>query len=1359
MESVRCFLRDLFIIIALFICIVVEVKALIWVTKKFCGYAQYIQCVFESLVANTAAMKLMEPAVMIGVKEPVTSENDKSGQDDKAKQNMKSKKSFKEKQKILANEATIKGRLPVPLIVSAMTQKSRTDGGISNMNNFHRIKVAPCLTHTLWPRCSDFKNQKRTSGSQERNNVTINNRLSMTQRPLEDKTKKVAPNRNSTCTLWPVSSSTKNPNGNNCGVGRNKGKINMHLTMKLSPIEEQILGDDRFSKTEVTTIASSTRCPVRLWSVDTDVGKVTLEGDNVKEKPANSEIISVPRTINSKSNPTTANNETSPRSREISSGSSKFSLILIAVAAVMVRMVMGVVQLVCVYVKRQWAAYLKTQFNLFTDVAGITYSEFTASLSTAPWSRVRVFYGHMKHAIQTFCGYTIIATAAMKSKVATLFSYEHLNIIFGERGDRSVAGEQVSHTFSSKDRQRGKNVNVYDSTQGVASETKADHSGDTKPSTVNAEEALLTSNQARLSQLTDESLNASREKDNSPASQNTGIDIYPQTKASWGCETRGKDSGSRRKKKDTNVLPTVDHAHMTPASEKQGKLFNIRKVKKQVASTISSSKVDEFGKTPLRKERNQKKVLTPTLVEPPATTTCKVKQKTMPRLIPRSCVNTAARAKASVQVKKGSPKVGISNLIVSTKVRNVPQTSCSHNNVNSPPAEGEDAIERTGFTAKRGHNEQGMMYSDKQAFATTISEQKMNSAVRRAHTESIPENPPESENVTPSTLGSTRTNIKRKAGGDQTVRSKYEPTLPEPAQQTARVVTPTSVKATMEQMEMMEVGESADKPLIVQPETMEVNNEASDAREISFEEPRAAYYELQASATTNLTKPVATKDELKTKAAEEEEMEIAQEHVSSWSLFPFSLPSFLKPPFTSQPTEEEMELTQEQVSSWNLFPFSLPSFLKTPFTSQPVEEEMEVTEEQVSSCNGYSLSMPSFLKTPFTAQPADEEMEVDHQLATVTPLKTELDRMEINQQPFAEAAPFGQPVVTVGITRPQTACTLPRQETMKMSRQLFDGCRAVASPFRELTDAKRPMASTVGLFGEAAMPVKIPFANQPALQQAMQRPEILHPVLQSVMQPQVQQIINPIIHSGTLYRPQVNPDLESILNNSRSVAQRGLRETVTTENTLLPSEKREQDAAPKSANQLIMEQLQLVPSADPACLADVSDSESDDDSDEEYELDLETIEKFSELESSSDHAQLITRLLMEKEATQWHRDHRDSDSDSDSDCGDKYELSELLDHENIEKYSELEDVLQISPEQAERLVQSLGKKESCERHNVSDAHFDDESDDNIDLIEHLDLKTIAHIPDLEDVLESPPEDVKLLVKMLEDNISTMQRVT
>ena len=64
-----------------------------------------------------------------------------------------------------------------------------------------------------------------------------------------------------------------------------------------------------------------------------------------------------------------------------------------------------------------------------------------------------------------------------------------------------------------------------------------------------------------------------------------------------------------------------------------------------------------------------------------------------------------------------------------------------------------------------------------------------------------------------------------------------------------------------------------------------------------------------------------------------------------------------------------------------------------------------------------------------------------------------------------------------------------------------------------------------------------------------------------------------------------------------------------------------------------MEQLQLVPGVSyiPDGFDSDSDSDSDDESNDEYELDLETIDRFLELDTTPEHVQLLNKLITQKE--------------------------------------------------------------------------------------------------------------------------------
>ena len=642
-----------------------------------------------------------------------------------------------------------------------------------------------------------------------------------------------------------------------------------------------------------------------------------------------------------------------------------------------------------------------------------------------------------------------------------------------------------------------------------------------------------------------------------------------------------QDSSSRMTKRQSQSLPNVNQDHESATGENAGKV----------------------------KEK----------------ATRKTKEKVMPQLIPPSRVNSVAPAESLVK-RKSSSKARIPKLTA----RDKPEVSILCNKEkNTENAETtlktlkEDVLLNTCVRAKRRHKEEELTYSEKR------------------HGTSMP------VPAAPITATRRRANMKRKPGSVPTAPAQCKPMYVQSPPEADQGATQMSENTTQEQLELelMEVGQSVEKPFIIQTKAMEVTTEPVEEEE-SFEETRAVYYELQASATGNVTpsgKPKELNAEVKIENVDVE-METTQEQVSPWNFFPFSLPSFSSKPSTSssQPAEEDMETGQILESSWNFFPFPLPTFFKTSFTSQPVEEEMDVVE------------LPTL----------------------VPPLGEEPEEMEIYPEGIDSTTLTGQstddigPVLPTGVGRQKLEVpnTLPQQGPIRINHPSLTGCTA-ASPFGETTDAKRPLASIVGQLKNAAMPAQFPFTELAITKHSGQQPRIPRPV----KYPNGPQIITSFAHLGTSVHPQVNSVVESVHHNL-GYMEPGLRKIVQAVNTPVYE-------VPALANQLTMEQLQLVP---PASFTDESDFEFDDDSDEEYELDLETIKTFSELESSPDHAQLINKILNAKKSTQWH-----SISDSDSDCIGKCEMAEPLDAETIEKYSELEGILEISPEEAKRLTSWL----------------------------------------------------------------------
>lgn len=186
-----------------------------------------------------------------------------------------------------------------------------------------------------------------------------------------------------------------------------------------------------------------------------------------------------------------------------------------------------------------------------------------------------------------------------------------------------------------------------------------------------------------------------------------------------------------------------------------------------------------------------------------------------------------------------------------------------------------------------------------------------------------------------------------------------------------------------------------------------------------------------------------------------------------------------------------------------------------------------------------------------------------------------------------------------------------------------------------------------------------PVANPPAKVQ---------PVSKTTMQPSQQEAMS----------SNVKPEMPKAIVQLEQV----------TQSNVSPVDQRDTD--PKE--QFIMEKLQLVPASTDPYLADVSDSDddddSDDDSDDEVELDLQTIEKFSQLEASPEHAQQIMNLLAQKEhreATQF-REVVHSDSDNSDE--------EELDPDTKCKLYKLEACVQMYKDYNQKLAELVAAEQS-----------------------------------------------------------------
>ena len=322
------------------------------------------------------------------------------------------------------------------------------------------------------------------------------------------------------------------------------------------------------------------------------------------------------------------------------------------------------------------------------------------------------------------------------------------------------------------------------------------------------------------------------------------------------------------------------------------------------------------------------------------------------------------------------------------------------------------------------------------------------------------------------------------------------------------------------------------------------------------------------------------------------------------------------------------------------------AMLQTPLSSNGLLESdaMETEQEHSSLWHLLSFSLPSFLASPalFSFKPLEEEMEVDQQVVPFPFSNADHEEMDITEESLAMAKPFMNTMCiapAAGLERPDTACKLSQQPMMEFT--------SLASPHEELPGNKRPFAPTIEMFEK----------NEQQIMQSVVQKQVFQEPAVTLLQH---------LHSPT------NSAAELSYKNMVSVRQVGIRQDS------LPSEMKGQEIVSAIKYQQTVDQIQLVAPTDPAyyldedCDSDLRDDDDDDDensesdfeddSEDEFELDLETIEKFSDLESSPDHAQLITKIMMEKESTQWHSV---SDSDSNNKDFGKHEKQVQLDLEAI----------------------------------------------------------------------------------------------
>ena len=301
------------------------------------------------------------------------------------------------------------------------------------------------------------------------------------------------------------------------------------------------------------------------------------------------------------------------------------------------------------------------------------------------------------------------------------------------------------------------------------------------------------------------------------------------------------------------------------------------------------------------------------------------------------------------------------------------------------------------------------------------------------------------------------------------------------------------------------------------------------------------------------------------------------------------------PPERTLMLPEPMETGGEENAK--IFLFGETSEAKAPFSANIMEEfesmdqeesgisfekvEMEEMEtNQASVCDEFSFARANVMQS-FLVQPAEETKETNQE--------SEAAQIEDSNLP-----------VTVGMGTSEASFRIPVEEDTMESQELGDVYKPVDTKVGYLVDAKRPLTSTVGMSKEDILLTNTPDTEE-------------EPVVQTVKEPVVQTVKEPAmppLKERTIPPPLVKTELLQSTQPSALIYSEHLQkmEKKLNEPGFVTIEQQELVAVEtqetKSASQLTMEQLQLVPE-DPYFHDGLdSDSDSGDSSDDEYELDL-----------------------------------------------------------------------------------------------------------------------------------------------------------
>ena len=1357
MDSVKCFFYNVFLIVALFFprIFVVVMKVLEWTANRICACGRWV---FVFLKTNTATKQRTKQTINVNIQgndtETVMSKSPESCRV-KTTSLLKNKKPFKEKE-ISTKEVRNSVRFPDRFISNNQT-RSDEERVTRNHASRRKGQVATGITNSLRTLYFDFQNKDENNYKLEKRNERIKDgvKLRPNQYGGRIERKIVVPktvlnsignyqgldyydqNKNTSCDL---TDHYKQLNQ----IQMTKPQGNQSPTSILKTRSVRLWSVDVNADTKNPAIYQRQDCgnSNETGEYPPETGTKILNNNTVQQENCenstgknkvlfNSILMAASKTMtNFVHDATTSICIYSSWQVERNQKIKKVSLILKDMANAVINVVLNrSFRFVYGQLKN-----IKNSHKLLTRNSMIVIS----ATRGAVLDTIRV-QAALKHSIQrhgkvirevmtrvlckagrVICSPFTSGVRVLRSAVATSTLHIHeavSQLITSKSSEQGITSPQITHASSIITNVPKDDMSTDDNVaHQVESSTafKDDKKCVGNLSTVRAGGISSTSKHVRYSEYS----NTKKNPIIKSATQSNSKNLYSYTNESFqrnnnkqkslSAETRVQLSNSSSTGRRL-YLPELNRKH--PKKSSKGKLRNC----KPLLSMLSSSG-DESSKVAVNRTKKQKKVISATCADTPIpiisatctdtpssaisgsctdkpvpvilatctdtptsgvtssacvytpaltpTVACEPNEKPIPRIIPPSQVNTVAKGK------------DIRTTLSSVNINAEPEVIRPSNRHSVEIQNAEDLPFARG---KRPHFEKERTSVDGQTPASFISQFKFNTAVPNKTTGIKEPHPLELRNTKFTALSSAGDNI---FGSDTGSSFKNVQTRLQPILSTSHLVQ----GGTVTQPEPMEVGEIVEKPFrIPKPEAMEVSYGPC---------PMIGDSSFVLVPITNS----AEKQEI-------EEMETEQEHSSVWSFFPFSLPSFPASPFTIPSAVEEMELDEQSVHvtelekmevSEEVFPMTTPfgQNEKAKWSALATGMERSVTcplPQQVKL--GFRPFVSPYGEIADTKRPLDSRMGVFGESAFS--LKTASAEQRIMQPGTLQQVPYAS---TPSVMQPSVMQQLNAQTAMQPADPA-----ATQSKVQAVTQPV-VMSTTQSLTQQMSQPVKqsymFPVVQTVSQTEAQPKPQQVAQLAKQLSpQPNTHRLLRPINETETLRKSQqslIYSSEETQLDKDTSEQPLADRELTSTPEELLADllEINESETNSRSRrDQLSMdEQLQLVPSIDAAYLDTVSDSESEFDSDDEFELDLETIEKFSYLESSPDHARLITKIMNEKESTQWH-----SVSDLHSNgnnLADKHGLSETLDLNVIERYSELEDEIERSPEYADHLAKLLAEKES-----------------------------------------------------------------